>query len=229
VNAVLPFRILACAMIFVGAACSSSDGQSPDAGSLRWYTTCGYPICGPFDAGMPTGVTACSTEREGTTCATGGATCDPGTGCGVLLRCTDKDPRTQPGGCPISRLASKRDVRYLNEADLAGLEAQVRAIRLARYRYKDAPTRERLGFIIDDVPASPAVDEPRDMIDLYAYTSMVVAAVQRQAQRLEAQDREIGRLHRELDQLRAAAPARHDRRTVDGLSRTATTPVLLGP
>jgi hypothetical protein len=124
--------------------------------------------------------------------------CDPGTGCGVLLRCTDQDPRAQPGGCPISRRTFKRDVHYLEGDDLARLEAQVRAIPLARYRYKDAPSRERIGFMLEDVPGIPAVDEPRDMVDLYSYVSMLVAAVQQQGARLDAQRREIERLRQDL-------------------------------
>jgi hypothetical protein len=95
----------------------------------------------------------------------------------------------------------KTDVRYLDAADLALLEAQTRSLRLARYRYKDAPARERLGFLIDDAPRAPAVDEPRDMIDLYAYTSMVVATIQRQAERLDRQEREIIRLRSTLRHL----------------------------
>jgi hypothetical protein len=86
---------------------------------------------------------------------------------------------------------------------MAGLEAQIRTLRLARYRYKDAPERQRLGFMIDDAPGNPAVDEPRDMIDVYAYTSMVVATVQRQAARLDAQEQEIARLREQVAGLKA--------------------------
>ena len=206
-------RALALATVLLSAsACSSSDAQDSDGGGgtgggsgLNWYATCGYPLCGPGDAGTPSGVAACTTEKAGAACTTKEAMCDPGTGCGVMLRCTNADPRAQIGGCPISRRSYKRDIHYLDDAQLATLESQIRALPLARYRYKDAPARERLGFMIDDAPASPAVDEPRDMIDLYAYTSMVVATVQRQANRLDAQDREIARLRVQLARLERSA------------------------
>lgn len=199
------------ALALAGACGGGSGGQdgtaaldstvTPDGaggGELRWYRTCGDPICRVGDAGMPSGVPACTTETVGASCPAGAAMCDPGEGCGVLLRCTDRDPRVQTGGCPISRRASKSDIRYLRPADLADLERQTRSIHLARYRYKDAPARERLGFIIDDAAGNPAIDEPRDMIDLYAYTSMVVATVQRQAARLDQQERQIAQLQAEL-------------------------------
>jgi hypothetical protein len=190
-----------------GSAGGGSGGAGGGAPGLRWYETCGAPICSPQDAAAPSGTALCTSEKAGMACATTGAMCDPGTGCGVLLRCADHDPRAQPGGCPISRKAFKTDVHYLDGTDLAGLETQVRTLRLARYRYKDAPERQRLGFMIDDAPGNPAVDEPRDMIDVYAYTSMVVATVQRQAARLDAQERELARLREEVIRL-SARPSR---------------------
>jgi hypothetical protein len=182
------------------AACTSGGGEELDASGtgLRWYATCGYPICGPADAGAPSGVSACTTEKAGASCNSADTMCDPGTGCGVMLRCTDRDPRTQPGGCPISRRTFKRDIHYLDGEDLARLEAQIRAIPLARYRYKDAPSRDRIGFMLEDVSGIPAADEPRDMVDLYSYVSMLVAAVQQQGARLDRQTREIERLRLEL-------------------------------
>jgi hypothetical protein len=187
------------------------DGAASDGGAgLHWYQTCGDPVCRTGDGGEPRGAAACTTQVAGAACPAGASMCDPGVGCGVLLRCADRDPRTQAGGCPISRRAYKRDVHYLETADLAALDAQVRALRLARYRYTAAPAREHLGFMIDDVPDSPAVDEPRDMVDLYAYTSMVVATVQQQAARLDRQQRELETLRAEVARLtrQASRPAR---------------------
>jgi hypothetical protein len=234
-SATSAFRIVVAAVLLLAGACGSDDEGGTDGGGaagggkggsgtggsagsggagggagLKWYETCGEPVCrpAPGDAGAPSGTARCTTEKAGAACTTKGAMCDPGSGCGVLLRCTDSDPRMQPGGCPISRKAYKTDVHYLEGTDLAALEQQIRALRLARYRYRDAPERQRLGFMIDDVPDSPAVDEPRDMIDVYAYTSMVVATVQRQAARLDAQEREIGRLRAEVARLTARAPSR---------------------
>ncbi len=135
-------------------------------------------------------------EQAGGSCSAKGSTCDPGLGCGVLLLCSDKDPKVQTGGCPISRRATKRDIVYLDAGALDDLAAKLRALRLARYRYKDNPTRERLGFVIDDGSGKLAVDEQRDQIDLYAYVSWAVAALQSQMKRIDAQDREIASLKR---------------------------------
>ena len=203
------------ALVVGAAACSSSSTSDADAGGgLRWYTTCGAPVCmvaedgGTGSAGGDGGVSPCVTETAGAACATAGATCDPHVGCEVLLRCTDKDPKVQPGGCPISRRAAKRDISYLDEKERARLVDEVKRLRLATYRYKDAPGKQRLGFIIDDVPSSAAVDGPRDQIDLYGYLSMTVAALQEQISRADAQEREIAALRKRLDAIAASAKRR---------------------
>jgi hypothetical protein len=116
----------------------------------------------------------------------------------VLLLCSDKDPKVQTGGCPVSRRAAKRDIVYLDDAAIDNLAAKLRALRLATYRYKDNPSRERLGFVIDDGAGKLAVDEARDQIDLYAYMSWAVGALQSQMKRLDAQEREIASLRHEL-------------------------------
>jgi predicted acetyltransferase len=69
---------------------------------------------------------------------------------------------------------------------------------LARYRYKDAPSQERLGFIIDDGKADLAVNQTLDQIDLYGYLSWTVAALQVQMNRVDAQEHEIVRLRQML-------------------------------
>ena len=82
-------------------------------------------------------------------------------------------------------------------ADVRSL-AGLRALRLATYRYRDNPGRQRLGFVIDDGTGRLAVDESRDQIDLYAYMSWAVGALQSQMKRIDAQDREIASLKRSL-------------------------------
>lgn len=169
--------------------------------ALRWYETCGDPVCFVGDGGAGSsdgGIAACTTEKAANPCSISGATCDPGSGCNVRLLCSDKDPRVQPGGCPISRRAAKRDISYLDDAALNDLAARLRDLRLARYRYKDAPRTERLGFVIDDGAGAIAVDEARDQIDLYSYLSWVVAALQVEAKRADALERELLQLRREL-------------------------------
>ena len=187
----------------VTTGCGSSS-SGPDGGGGHWYTTCGAPVCRVYDGGAPdSGVTACTAAQlAGASCSAQGETCDPGQGCGVLLLCADKDPKVQTGGCPISRRAAKQDIAYLDAAGLDDLAAKLRAVRLATYRYKDNPGQQRLGFVIDDGAGALAVDERRDQIDLYAYMSWAVGALQSQMKRIDAQDREIAAL-----KLRLAHPA----------------------
>jgi hypothetical protein len=101
-------------------------------------------------------------------------------------------------GCGMSHRAIKRDIEYLSDKDLSEAEQAVRQIPLARFNYKwDAPTeRRRLGFIIEDVAPSPSVDEAHGVVDLYAYTSLAVAALQEQS-------KEIARLRQQVDELQS--------------------------
>ena len=206
--------LVAAAVAGCGSSLPVADGGGGAGGSsagTRWYTTCGAPVCQiNIDGGAPdSGVSACSTaETADASCSTKGATCDPGQGCGVLLLCADKDPKVQTGGCPISRRAVKQDIAYLDAAGLDDLAARLRALRLATYRYKDNPGRQRLGFVIDDGTGGLAVDESRDQIDLYAYMSWAVGALQSQMKRIDAQEREIALLKRSLAH---APPAAHRR------------------
>jgi hypothetical protein len=87
------------------------------------------------------------------------------------------------------------------------------ALGLARYTYKQDPHGQpRLGFIIEDVEPSEFVDEAHDRVDLYAYTSAVVAA-------LKVQQKQIRALEEEVRVLRAKTqmPASRER---DPLRRT---------
>ena len=70
-------------------------------------------------------------------------------------------------------------------------------MRLATWKYKHDPSKQRLGFIIDDDEQSAAVDQLRDMVDLYGYTSMAVATLQLQAREIEALRREVAELRAE--------------------------------
>ncbi|HEX2572815.1 MAG TPA: hypothetical protein VH877_24910 [Polyangia bacterium] len=174
-----------------------------------WYYTCGDPVCqgyAPRDGGV-----ACSTERAGDPCTAVGQQCDPRDDCNRQLVCATTDPTRAPGGCPISRRAEKRDIVYLGPSELERIHHQVRALKLATYRYRfqaaDAP--RRLGFMIDDQSGSPAVDPERDMVDLYGYTSMAVAALQSQAQEIETLQREVTELRQGLEALRKANAERH--------------------
>ncbi len=175
-----------------------NTGGSCKAATTKWYTTCGAPVCsGPkADPSLP----ACTTQKEGDACAPGAVTCDLVNACQQHLICADKDPKTGAGGCPISRRSKKTDIRYLDANDVAKLQSELLATKLATYKYRDAGPQapQQLGFIIDDQPNSPAVDAKRDMVDLYGYLSMSVAALQVQQRQLTEQAKRIEQLEKAL-------------------------------
>ncbi len=159
----------------------------------KWFKTCGDPVGGRGPNDDPS-TPNCTTEQEGAACSTTGAECELLDADDTRLRCTDRDPRTQPGGCPISRRDFKQDIRYLDAPARERLAEELLGIHLATYRYKSAPAREQLGFIIEDAEPSASINSPRDMIDLYAYTSMAVAALQVQNEQLAALREEVAAL-----------------------------------
>jgi len=110
--------------------------------------------------------------------------------------------------CPISRARYKEDIRYLGPEDVQRLHDELMKFPLATYRYKGDACREHLGFIIEDVEPSLSVDAPDDVVDLYGYTTMAVAALQAQAHELDALKREVAALKRELAQRRAHESSR---------------------
>jgi len=196
-------------------SCGGSGGAADGGQSTRlsWYSTCGDPVCAGYRGPFP-GVPLCSAQKEGDVCTTSNAQCDPQSACNTRLRCTDKDPKQQAGGCPISRATFKQDIHYLSDAQRAQLHREIQALKLATYRYKEAGPNAalRLGFLIDDVPrgagsalATLAVDAERDQVDLYGYTSMLVATVQVQAEQIEALRAEIRALREAVAQRGRAA------------------------
>jgi hypothetical protein len=169
-----------------------------DASALKWYATCGDPVCSTHKP--KPGVTACTDQVAGQSCATAGSTCDPVNDCNSLLMCTDTDPTMQTGGCPISRRALKRDIEPLSELQRDALYDALRRMPLTTWRYlSDSAERPpRLGFIIEEVGPSPAVDDARGIVDLYGFTTMTAASLQAQADQIDALQREVEALKREL-------------------------------
>ena len=181
----------------------ASGGGAPDSG-LSWFTTCGDPVCGGYDGPWP-GVPACGGAQERQACSPEGATCDFQSSCNARLICAAEDPKQRPGGCPISRARFKRDIEYLDEAELERYYRELQRLKLASYRYREAADdRVRLGVILEDgerrelaVWADPA----HDRVDLYGYASLAIAGVQAQARELDQLRAELAELRRELDQL----------------------------
>lgn len=196
-------RTIAWGMLAAGCSGGGSDktGSTGDshAAELRWYSTCGDPACsgysGPFE-----GIAACTTEAEGDPCSSEGAQCDPVSDCNALMVCAEEDPKQQTGGCPISRAAHKRDITYLDAASRKEASDKALSMQLATWRYawETGSDKEHLGFIIDDLgpaPAdSPAVREGGQTVDLYGYTSLVLAAIQEQQAEIERLKAEVAAL-----------------------------------
>ncbi len=193
----------------------ASKGECGASGNLQWFLTCGDPVCSSWKA-KPDIPVCQGDQKEALSCAKADDQCDPKNDCNSVLRCTDKDPKQQVGGCPISRAAFKTGIEFVDAAGRAALAERLLATRLATYRYKaQGPQgRRHLGFLIDDDPQSPAVDASRDMVDLYGYLSMAVATLQTQQQTIEALQAESAALRRETAALRAAlaAPKAHQGR-----------------
>jgi hypothetical protein len=187
--------------ILAAAACGHDASPPP-----QYFFTCGDPVCrGHVRSGNTPPCTAA--QEAGQACAVAGSTCDPSDSCNRLLVCSAEDPTRQPGGCPISLAAWKKDIRYLDAAERQRQHDAVVRLPLAtwRYRTEDAQAPLRLGFLIDDVGAAPCVQPSGQRVDLYGYASMTVAAVQVQAQEIEALRHDLAALRAEL---RARGPGR---------------------
>jgi hypothetical protein len=175
-----------CAALFacltLATACNGRD-------DLNWFFTCGDAVCTGYRP--PSGVPRCTNESADLACPVEGAQCDPGDACNRVLVCARRDPKL--AGCPISSRRFKHDVQYLTDADREECARQVGTIRLARYRYQGSD-EVRLGFVLEDDPPAVSVDRERDMVDLYGYSSLAVAALQVQERRIEALEREVREL-----------------------------------
>jgi Chaperone of endosialidase len=103
----------------------------------------------------------------------------------------------------------KRDIRYLSGDDVAAMASETLRLRLATYEYKAAPYagRRHLGFIIEDSPSVPAVDRDGDMVDLYGYTSMLLATTKTQQQQIEVLKKRVDELSRTVE--RISRPGAH--------------------
>jgi hypothetical protein len=158
--------------------------------------TCGDPVCqAPADGGALTDDAGAPCPAPGTACTQTGDTCgthDPKVNCGATEVCDTHDPTSL--GCPVSSRAFKQDIQYLDDAALARLHDETLGMHLATYAYKSAygdPKEKHLGFIIEDQPASPAVDGVHDRVDMYGYLSMLVAT-------MKVQEKEIAELRAQV-------------------------------
>jgi hypothetical protein len=181
-----------------------AESPPPDdpvvASGLKWFTSCGDPVCSGYGGPWP-GVPSCDGIKEGQACTSEGSTCDFQSGCNARMVCAKEDPKLP--GCPRSRARFKKDIAYLDATELDRYYLELRELKLATWRYRDADERVRLGVILEDgEPDAVWADPAHDRVDLYGYASLAVAGVQAQAREIEELQASLATLHRELDELR---------------------------
>lgn len=179
------------------AACAVQVQPGPSTG-LKWYSTCGDPVCGrPNQEPVPN---TCGNRVEGQVCSVAGESCDLGNDCNQKLVCASSDPKQQPGGCPISKAVYKQDIHYIGAQERGQLARQLQDLRLASWQYRFEPQGPtRLGFMIDgDTPPS-LVKPDGNSVDLYGYMSLAVAAVQEQQDRIQGLEARLLRLEQALE------------------------------
>jgi hypothetical protein len=183
-----------------------SDKDSNEGATTWWEDPCGRRD--PVDRECPKGVKTIEVGTDptcadagiepGESCDDAGATCiqlrpiacedDPKTiiGSDAVLTCGTEPPDDL---CPQSSRTLKRDIAYLDDAARARLAEQTLALDLATYTYTNPRdgVGPQLGFILEDAP--DAVFSGTERVNLYAFTSAVLATVQEQQaeiQRLQA-------------------------------------------
>jgi hypothetical protein len=185
---------VAAADVAGGAQDGSQGSDVGVAGKYKWFKSCGAPVCkgGPWKS--TPGVSLCVDQKEGGACSKLADKCDAKHGCQAFLVCAEKDPKQQQGGCPISSRRYKTNIRYLSAGQEKRIATELLGMPLTSWLYRDGDDKRHLGFIIEDVPGSVAVDKARERVDLYSYISMAVAT-------LKVQQRRIDRLERRLEKV----------------------------
>jgi hypothetical protein len=195
----------------------NTDAGTSDTGSDAGMGSDGCVGCsGPnsdcADGGCPSGQ-VCVTTTAGASnkhqCyARPSCGCSGGTLCACMGSCAcgmDSCSNTGIGGgitClgPVSRREYKTDIDYVSDDERACLAEQALTTHLAEYRYKSEPetAKRHLGFIIDDQPpGSPAVEHDQTHVDLYGYTSMLLATVQEQQKQIDALKTQVDALQKQ--------------------------------
>jgi hypothetical protein len=204
----------------LGSACTEDTACTKPDGNACRCTSCRptAPIC--FANASPTwfcpapNTTAgCppTPPNFGAACTVEGADCNYFSfECGVPDRvCTHGTfVPGQRSPCPVSSRRAKKDIRYLSDENVAAMAAETLRLRLATYEYKAPPLagRRHLGFVIEDSPNVPAVDRDGDMVDLYGYTSMLLATTQAQQKQIESLRKRVEELTRTVDRLSSVRP-----------------------
>lgn len=196
--AFLKVGLLSAGLLGLLACQVSQTPPPPEPPTLRWYSTCGDPVCGAPNASPQPNT--CGSRQEGQLCQTAGETCDLGNDCHQQLICATSDPKQQPGGCPISLPVYKQDIQLLGPLQRQQLAQKLQQLPLATWQYRFEPQGPmRLGFLIEAGTPPELVKPDGNSVDLYGYLSMAVAAIQEQESRLQ-------HLEAQLRQLKADCP-----------------------
>lgn len=169
-----------------------TDGPAVQCrGDATWHCDAPHPDpeCPPAkpNLGVPCAVEGQLCEYE---CGPGGARQCEG---GVWYE-AGADP------CPISTRRAKKEIRYLDAAQLEKVARKALELKLATYRYKDPAlgSGAQLGFILEDAGKGFAGDPSRGRVNLYGYTSMLLATLQAQQRAIESLRREVRSLRRQV-------------------------------
>jgi hypothetical protein len=120
------------------------------------------------------------------------------------------------GPCPVSSRRAKKDIVYLRDADCRRIADELAHFKLATYEYCDPALagKRHLGFIVEDIPGSPAVERDGNRVDLYGHASMLVAAVRPRGKRSASSRRGL------LGSSSSSGPSRAMKRTAACFSGT---------
>ncbi len=184
------FVVSVAAFVAAVAGCSSADPEPEEKKPVESESA--------FSPGTSSGSSGCGGSSSG------GVPCG-NTFCGPGQQCCSGMPLLTPTcfdeqyGCPRSQRKVKKDINYLSETEKKGLNDELLGFRLATYRYKteNAEHPTHLGFIIDDIAPSPAVQPSGERVDMYGYVTMSVAALQVQATQIAELRRQVEQLQRE--------------------------------
>jgi len=200
------------------AACNSAEPAAPTQPALSWYRApCGrgepleVPLANPVEIASTEPKCADLGSKEGDACTETDKKCvvdpavegefPPGSGNKHRMRasymvCRAKPFDPQP--CPQSLASVKKDIHYLSDAERAAIAADVRDLRVVRYRYKteDDGASPTVGFLIDDAPNASFVDRAEGRVNLYSYATAIAVTMQQQDEELAALRRRVEELER---------------------------------
>lgn len=189
----------------------TDSGHSGGSGLVWWLDPCGRRD--PVDRTCADGVDTVEVGSDPTCADAGfaaGEGCSPdGATCLRLrpLACADAPTeiiasdevmwcgvKAPDPTCPISLREAKQDLAYLDAAARQRVAQDALALKLATYTYRDPAhgVGPQLGYVLDDAPG--AVFSAGDHVNLYAYTTAVLAAVQAHEAELAALREEVARL-----------------------------------